>query len=51
MQTILLLTGVTGQIGSALASLLQEKGCMILYFIRPSGKKDVQARLREAHQS
>lgn len=46
MQTILL-TGVTGQIGSALAPLLQEKGCRVLYLIRPNGEKDAQARLRE----
>lgn len=39
MQTILL-TGVAGQVGSALAPLLQEKGCRVLYLIRPSGEKD-----------
>ena len=46
MQTILL-TGVTGQVGSALAPLLQEKGYRVLYLIRPNGEKDAQARLRE----
>lgn len=46
MQTILL-TGVTGQVGSALAPLLQEQGYRVLYLIRPCGEKDVQTRLRE----
>jgi nucleoside-diphosphate-sugar epimerase len=46
MQTILL-TGVTGQVVSALAPLLQEKGYRVLYLIRPSGEKDAQTRLRE----
>ena len=46
MQTILL-TGVTGQIGSALAPLLQDNGYRVLYLIRPSGEKDAQARLCE----
>lgn len=46
MQTILL-TGVTGQVVSALAPLLQEKGYRVLYLIRPSGDKDAQTRLRE----
>ncbi|MBI5430414.1 MAG: SDR family oxidoreductase [Nitrosomonadales bacterium] len=46
MQTILL-TGVTGQVGSALAPLLQEKGYRVLYLIRPNSEKDAQARLRE----
>ncbi|MDD5180940.1 MAG: SDR family oxidoreductase [Gallionellaceae bacterium] len=46
MQTILL-TGVTGQVGSALAPLLQEKGYRVLYLIRPNGEKDAQVRLRE----
>lgn len=46
MQTILL-TGVTGQVGSALAPLLQEKGYRVLYLIRPNGEKDAQARLLE----
>ena len=46
MKTILL-TGVTGQVGSALAPLLQEKGYRVLYLIRPNGEKDAQARLRE----
>jgi len=46
MQTILL-TGVTGQVGSALAPLLQENGCRVLYLIRPCGDKSAQARLCE----
>lgn len=46
MQTILL-TGVTGQVGSALAPLLQENGYRVMYLIRQSGEKDAQARLRE----
>lgn len=46
MNTILL-TGVTGQVGSALAPLLQEKGYRVLYLIRPGGGKDAAARLRE----
>ena len=46
MKTILL-TGVTGQVGSVLAPLLQEKGYRVLYLIRPNGGKDAQARLRE----
>ena len=46
MQTILL-TGVTGQVGAALAPLLQENGYRVLYLIRPSDNKDAQARLRE----
>jgi len=47
MQTILL-TGVTGQVGSALAPLLQEQGYRVLYLIRPTKDgKDAQARLRE----
>lgn len=50
MQTILL-TEATGQVGSALALLLQEKGCQVLYLIHPSDEKDAQAHLREAHQS
>ena len=46
MKTILL-TGVTGQIGSALAPLLQDKGYRVLYLIRPSGEKTAQMRLAE----
>lgn len=42
-----LLTGVTGQIGSAYAPLLQAKGYRILYLIRSSGGKDAQIRLAE----
>lgn len=43
----ILLTGVTGQVGSALAPLLQEQGYRVLYLIRPDGEKDAQARLHE----
>ena len=46
MSTILF-TGVTGQVGSSLAPLLQERGYRVLYLIRPSGEKDATARLRE----
>ncbi|MEO8343056.1 MAG: SDR family oxidoreductase [Gallionella sp.] len=46
MRTVLL-TGVTGQVGSALAPLLQKNGYRILYLIRLSGEKNIQARLRE----
>ena len=46
-QKTILLTGVTGQVGSALAPLLQEKGYRVLYLIRPHGEKDAQARLHE----
>lgn len=47
MVKTILLTGVTGQVGSALAPLLQENGHRVLYLIRPSGEKDAQTRLRE----
>lgn len=50
MQTILLAL-VTGQVVSALATLLQENGYRALYLIRPSGDKDAQAHFRETHQS
>ena len=46
MKTILL-TGVTGQIGSALAPILQDKGYSVLYLSRPSGEKTGQMRLAE----
>lgn len=43
----ILFTGVTGQVGSSVAPLLQEKGHRVLYLIRPSQGKDAKARLRE----
>ncbi len=46
MSTILL-TGVTGQVGSSLAPLLQERGHRVLYLIRPNNGQDATARLRE----
>ena len=46
MSTILM-TGVTGQVGSTVAPLLQERGHRVLYLIRPSDGKDAVARLRE----
>ena len=42
-----LLTGATGQIGSALAPLLQASGYRICYLIRPSIEKTAQMRLAE----
>ena len=44
MDTILL-TGVTGQVGSSLAPRLQEKGHRVLYLIRP-GEDGAAGRLR-----
>lgn len=46
MSTILF-TGVTGQVGSSLAPLLQKRGHRVLYLIRPTDGKDAVARLRE----
>ena len=46
MKTVLL-TGVTGQIGSELAPRLQNRGYRILYLIRNSGEKTAQMRLAE----
>ncbi|MCK9344837.1 MAG: SDR family oxidoreductase [Candidatus Pacebacteria bacterium] len=40
-----LLTGVTGQVVSELAMVLQKHDYRILYLIRPSGDDDAQARL------
>lgn len=41
-----LLTGVTGQIGSAMAPLLQKMGYRVLYLIREKKGETAQARLR-----
>jgi len=46
MSTILF-TGVTGQVDSSLAPLLQERGHRVLYLIRPNNGQDATARLRE----
>jgi len=46
MSTILF-TGVTDQVGSFLAPLLQKRGNQVLYLIRPNGDKDETERLRE----
>lgn len=43
----ILFTGVTGQVGSSVASLLQEGDHKVLYLIRPNGEKNAITRLSE----
>ncbi len=47
MATILI-TGVTGMVGSVLASLLKSKGCRLICLIRPKSGQDPMDRLSQA---